>query len=337
MTRLARWLQRRWYGGSAPLLLRPLAALYGGISSRLAARKRAQAVRLPVPVIVVGNISVGGTGKTPLVTWLVEELRARGLRPGVISRGYGGRAPVYPLRVTAQTDAALCGDEPALLARRLGVPLSVAPDRVAAAQQLIASDGVDVIVSDDGLQHYRLARDAEICVVDGARGLGNGGLLPAGPLREPPSRLASVGLVVVNGGGWRPAQALGVPVADMQLQLGEAQNLRSGERRALHVFAGRPLHALAGIGHPERFFAALRAQGLQPTVHAFADHHAYTAADLAFGDGLPVLMTEKDAVKCASFAQADAWCVPVTARFEPETTALVRKWLDSILDTARSR
>lgn len=314
---LARRLERRWYSGQpAPWLLRPLAALYGWISACRRTWLQARAVRLPVPVIVVGNISVGGTGKTPLVVWLVAQLRARGLRPGVVSRGYGGRAPQYPLRVTAQTPVAQAGDEPLLIVQRTGVPLCVAPDRVAAAWQLLREGEVDVLVSDDGLQHHRLARDLEICVVDGARGLGNGALLPAGPLREPPQRLASVGLVLVNGPGWQPASG---PCHRFHLRAGPAQPLGAGAPRPLADFRGQAVHAVAGIGSPARFFTLLREGGLELVEHPFPDHHAYRAADLDFGDMRPVLMTEKDAVKCRAFARPHFYHVPVDA--QPDETA----------------
>ncbi len=304
-------LEARWYADApAPLALRPLAALYGWIAGRRRVRLQQAAVRLDVPVIVVGNIAVGGTGKTPLTIWLVERLREWGWRPGVVSRGYGGRAPQYPYAVTSASDPAHTGDEPLLIARRCGCPVVVDPDRVAAARALIARGDVDIVVADDGLQHYRLARDLEIGVVDGARGLGNRTLLPAGPLREPPARLRELDMVVVNGDGWddpalRPLR--------MQLQAHRAVQLHGGAVRPLQSFAGREVHAVAGIGHPPRFFATLRAAGLDVREHAFADHHRFSVADLAFDDALPVLMTEKDAVKCAAFAQAHWWTVPVDA------------------------
>ncbi|MGH8481671.1 MAG: tetraacyldisaccharide 4'-kinase, partial [Nevskiaceae bacterium] len=199
------WLTRRWYGtAKAPWFLRPLAALFGFVARLRRRRQQAQAreQRLPVPVVVIGNIAVGGTGKTPFVIWLVERLREWGWRPGVVSRGYGGNAPRWPQQVKPDSEPAVVGDEPVLIARRAGCPVFVGPDRVLAAQRLLASGGVDIVVSDDGLQHYRLWRDLEIAVVDATRGLGNGRLLPAGPLREPASRLAEVALVVANGPGW---------------------------------------------------------------------------------------------------------------------------------------
>lgn len=322
------WFEQRWYSAQPPpALLRPLAALYGRVAQDRRRRLSAQAVPLPLPVIVVGNISVGGTGKTPFTIWLVERLREWGWRPGVISRGYGGRAAAYPLRVSAQTDPAVCGDEPALIARRLACPLAVAPDRVAAAQLLIGSREVDILVADDGLQHYRLARDLEICVLDGRRGLGNGALMPAGPLRELPSRLAEVDLVVVNGGD---AAALAPGAVTMTLDGGHVRSLASGAVRPLATYAGKPVHAVAGIGDPARFFASLRRQGVLTVEHAFPDHHDYRLADLQFGDDLPVLMTEKDAVKCARYAQPHHAFVPVDARIDAADTARVRKLVQAL-------
>lgn len=326
-----RWLEQRWYSAqSAPLLLRPLAAAYAGISAlrREKLSFSAQQNRLAAPVIVVGNISVGGTGKTPFVIWLVEQLRQWGFRPGIVSRGYGGHAPAYPFDVTPQTEAAVCGDEPLLLVRRLNVPLMVAPDRLAAARALIAQHAVDVIVADDGLQHYALPRDLEICVVDGVRGLGNGALLPAGPLREPPSRLRDVDLIVVNGGGWRSAAA---PHADMSLRMDQAVSLLDPVLcKPLPAFAGQRVHALAGIGNPARFFGQLQSFGIEVIPHAFPDHHAYGATDISFGDDLPVLMTEKDAVKCKTLATAQHWSVPVNAELSAADGVLVRKLCEAL-------
>jgi tetraacyldisaccharide 4'-kinase len=330
---VARWLEAIWYAPSPPpRWLRGLAALYGWTARCLASRRRQRQVRLPVPVIVVGNIGVGGTGKTPFVIWLVERLRQQGLRPGIVSRGYGGRPPRQPLRVTAETDPAHCGDEPALMARRLGVPVAVAADRVAAARMLIDSGEVDLLVADDGLQHYRLARDLEICIVDGVRGLGNGALLPAGPLREPPSRLADVGLVVVNGGRWRPDAGIATPVVDMQLEAQDAVALDGGASRPLASFRGQRVHAVAGIGHPARFFATLCRYGMEVSMHPFPDHHRYRRGDLEFGAGAVVLMTEKDAVKCRAIAHPDGWYVPVQARLADEAAAGVQQLLAPIID-----
>ena len=322
------WLQALWYRPQPPpAALRPLAVLYGSLASWLAARRRSSAVRLPVPVIVVGNISVGGTGKTPMVVWLVECLRAQGWRPGVVSRGHGGRSATYPLRVLPDTDPHLCGDEPALLARRLRVPLAVSPDRVAAARLVLEGGEADILVADDGLQHHRLARDLEFCVVDGRRGLGNRALLPAGPLREPEGRLAAVDLVVVNGGGWRTGLA---PCIDMVLEIVEAVSLVDGRRRSLSDFRAEPVHAIAGIGHPQRFFSSLRDHGLEPVAHPFPDHHRFVPRELDWLRNSTVLMTEKDAVKCAAFAQAGWWYVPAQALIDAASAKLVQQLLDTL-------
>lgn len=305
---LADTLQAAWYGkGKAPWWVFPLAWLYGGavrLRRRLYRLGWLSSVRLPVPVLVVGNISVGGTGKTPLTIALAEALRARGFRPGVVSRGYGGTER-GPVRLGEQPDPARFGDEPCLI-RAAGTPVAVGRDRSAAAQ-LLVDDGCDVVIADDGLQHYRLRRDAEICVIDGDRGFGNGRLLPAGPLREPLARLASVDFRVRNGGTAATGEV------SMRLAGGMARQLSDGDEQPLQTFRGQVVHAVAGIGHPARFFDSLRAQGVEVVQHAFPDHHAYVPADLAFGDGLPVLMTEKDAVKCAAFALPQAWAVPVRA------------------------
>lgn len=303
-------LQACWYGDRPPpWWTLPLAALYGcvtGARHALYQRGWLRATRLPVPVIVVGNLVAGGAGKTPLTIALAQALRARGWQPGVVSRGYGGTARA-PVLLNAQPDPGVVGDEPALIRLRTGLPVAVGADRVAAAYLLLAQ-GVNVVVADDGLQHYALARDVEICVIDGARRFGNGRLLPAGPLREPLSRLDAVDFRVCNGG---------VPHANeyaMRLVLADAVALSGTPRtRALAAYVGQRVHAVAGIGHPPRFFAALRTCGLDVIEHAFADHHRYTAGELEFGDGLPVLMTEKDAVKCRGFAAADWWSVPVSA------------------------
>jgi tetraacyldisaccharide 4'-kinase len=322
---LKHWLTRRWYGAAkAPWYLRPLAALFGLVARLRRRRQQAEAreQRLPVPVVVVGNIAVGGTGKTPFVIWLVERLREWGWKPGVVSRGYGGNAPRWPQQVRADSDPAMVGDEPVLIARHAGCPVFVGPDRVLAAQRLLASGGVDIVVSDDGLQHYRLWRDLEIVVVDATRGLGNGRLLPAGPLREPASRLKEVGLVVVNGSGWTaPA---GRPLV-MRLVAQEARKLDGSGARPLGAFAGQTVHAVAGIGNPARFFAMLSQQNIGLVMHPFPDHHAFARADLEFGDELPVFMTEKDAVKCRAFAAPGHWVVPVEARIEPDGVALVQE------------
>lgn len=307
---MSQGLARAWYEGRAWLyLLAPLAGLYIMLSALRRGLYRSGLLRthrFTVPVVVIGNIAVGGTGKTPLTEILIRELRARGLRPGVVSRGYGGRAAAYPLRLSATTLPAEAGDEPVMLHRRTGVPLVVDPRRARAVASLLASGDCDVVLCDDGLQHYALARDIEIAVVDGARAFGNGWRLPVGPLREAVSRLRRVDHVVVNGEGqpWPGAVAMRLVLEEWRALGGEGGDAPG---------PGSRVHAVAGIGNPERFFQALRAQGYEVVGHAFPDHHDYVAADLDFGDALPVVMTEKDAVKCQSLALRQTWYVPVRA------------------------
>ena len=310
---LADTLAAAWYGkGGAPWWTAPLAALYGGVTRLRRNLYRAgvlSSVSLPAPVAVVGNISVGGTGKTPLTIALAGALRARGFRPGVVSRGYGG-SEAGPLLLDERADPARFGDEPCLI-HAAGTPVAVGRDRPAAARLLIDA-GCDVVLADDGLQHYRLRRDVELCVIDGARRFGNRRLLPAGPLREPLARLDEVDFRICNGSNAEDGE---VP---MRLEGGVARALRDGGTQSLDAFRGQRVHAMAGIGNPARFFDDLRARGIDVVPHPFPDHHAYAPGDLDFGDAAPVLMTEKDAVKCAAFAPAHAWAVPVRAVL-PET------------------
>jgi tetraacyldisaccharide 4'-kinase len=267
-------------------------------------------------VIVVGNISVGGTGKTPFIIWLADQLRKRRLRVGIIARGYRGSAPNWPQHVQAASDARVVGDEPVLLARRTGCPVVAGPDRVAAARHLLEQAQVDVLLSDDGLQHYRLGRRVEVAVVDGTRGMGNGLCLPAGPLREPVSRVNEVDAIVVNGGGWGHA---GVFKATPRVR--EVRQLAGGALRTLDSFKGKPVHAVAGIGNPQRFFDLLEDEGLEIIPHPLPDHADVTAENLRFTEPGSVLLTEKDAVKCEGAAHADVWCVSVDLTFDPDTGA----------------
>ena len=306
-----RELQQVWYGGRrVPWLLRGMAALYGsiaGLRRGLYAAGLLPRTRLPVPVVVVGNISVGGTGKTPLTIALVEALRARGFNPGVISRGYGGSA-TGPILVDASSDPRVAGDEACLIAQATRAPVAVGRDRACAGRRLLETARCDVLIADDGLQHYKLCRDVEICVIDGERRFGNGRLLPAGPLREPASRAGAFAFRVCNGGIAQAGELAMTLNVDAAVALGGPP-----QQRRLADWAGQRVHAVAGIGNPARFFAALRAAGLDIIEHAFADHFAYAPADLDFGDDLPVLMTEKDAVKCIAFAGKGWWRVPVRA------------------------
>ncbi len=314
-------LSRCWYGACpgpwrlVVFLLLPFSWLFRvliGLRRLLYRLGLLKTTRLPVPVIVVGNINVGGSGKTPLTLTLIDWLRQAGYTPGVISRGYGGRARV-PMLVRADSDPDLVGDEPVLIARRAGCPLWIGRSRGEAGRRLLDfHPEVDVILADDGLQHYALARDMEIAVVDGGRGFGNGRLLPAGPLREPVSRLAGVDAVVVNGPDID--LRLAAPRFAMKLTVRHFVNLAQPDLRVSPKrFRGETVHAVAGIGHPERFFDSLAAMGLTLTRCPFPDHHAYAPDDLPAGT---VLMTEKDAVKCAAFPRPDAWFLAVDAEVE---------------------
>ncbi len=325
------WLLRTWYSPRPLWFLTPLAWLFAVLSGLRRAAYRAGVfgqVSLPVPVIVVGNITVGGTGKTPFVLWLVAALVRRGHKVGIVTRGYGGRYHEASL-ADAASDPQRVGDEAVLLARKSGVPVAVGRDRVGAAQLLLKHHALDLIVSDDGLQHYRLPRRHEIVMLDQQRGLGNGWLLPAGPLRESEARLATVQQVVIKetaGGSfdWPGAVHMG-------LAIDTAVSLKDGARRPLHTFAGAPSHALAGIGNPEQFFAALRAAGLNVEGRALPDHAQPTAADLDFGDAHPVFMTEKDAVKCRGMVLDHHWYVEATTVFDGDDAGRILAGLESLL------
>jgi tetraacyldisaccharide 4'-kinase len=306
------WLNKFWYGGvSPPWWMMPLSAVYAAISGirRFAySRHLARSTRLPCPVVVVGNLSVGGTGKTPLVCWLAGQLIELGFRPGVVSRGYGGSSRAARL-VQAADDSNKVGDEAILLARRSRVPVATGRNRPAAAQLLINA-GCDIIVSDDGLQHYALQRDCEIIVIDGDRRFGNGRLLPAGPLRESPARLERADAIVINGGDAENDGAM-----RMRLLATSAIAMKYGTPKPLREFSGQPAHAIAAIGNPQRFFTMLRAVGISVVEHALPDHAKLGIDDISFPDDLPVLMTEKDAVKCRDIAGPHHWYVPVSVAF----------------------
>jgi tetraacyldisaccharide 4'-kinase len=329
-------LQRVWYGPRwASLPLWPLSWLFRGVVALRHLLYRLgvlRPVRAGVPVVVVGNLTVGGTGKTPFAAWLAQELARRGRCVGVVLRGYGGRSIAQPVVVTTASDPAAVGDEALLHALRKPQVVVAGADRVAAAR-LAVEEGADIIVCDDGLQHLRLARDVEIAVVGAERGLGNGMLLPAGPLREPAARLARVHAVVLTDRGATAATdavSRARATATAHLRSGDAVNLQSGERRALAAFRGR-VHAVAGIGNPQAFFDALRSAGLDVVAHPLGDHVALDARALPFPSGATVLMTEKDAVKCREFAEAGWWFVELTVRVdENEARALV----DGILERA---
>ena len=330
---LQRWLERRWYGERAPEWpLRALAWLFGKLVARrraaFAAGKRRR-YRADKPVLVVGNLTVGGVGKTPLVIALVRALQQRGLQVGVVSRGYG-RSSSGVQRVESASSAAQVGDEPKLIQQSCNCPVAVAESRSEAVCELLKAHALDLVIADDGLQHYALERDVEIAVVDGARGLGNGQLLPAGPLREPIERLAECDLRVCNG-EYQGRHTLNFD-ASIRLQPQRLRALpsnaqsgidqpRSGADKtptdqALNWLQGRRVHALAGIGHPERFFSSLRALGAKPIVHPYPDHHRFVAGDFDWDDDLPVVMTEKDAVKLPCPLSRQAYALEVSVELE---------------------
>jgi len=276
----------------------------------------------PIPIIVVGNISVGGSGKTPLVIWIVELLKNAGYRPAIISRGYKGKAANWPQQVRVDSDPVVVGDEAVQLARRCKCPIAVGPDRCAAIQALLDHTDCNVIISDDGLQHYAMQRDIEIAVIDGVRRHGNQRLLPSGPLREPVSRLEKVDFIVSNGIAGRGEYA-------MRVKGLMARNLVSDKLQGLERFSGQTVHAVCGIGNPERFFSGLRQFDINLIEHVLPDHHPFLEQDIHFDDDLPVLMTEKDAVKCQRFKSLQHWFVPVQAdlnkHFAPRLLALLEK------------
>jgi tetraacyldisaccharide 4'-kinase len=337
-----RFLQSVWYERKSQwfsLLLLPLSWLFAiVVAFRRAAYRNGwiRSCRVPRPVIVVGNITVGGTGKTPMTIWLAEQLQARGLRVGIVLRGYGGRSKHWPREVTKETSSQEVGDEAVLLAQRTGALVVAGPDRVAAAARAIER-GAEIVLCDDGLQHYRLVRDAEIAVIDERRGLGNGRLLPAGPLREPGSRLNSVDVKV------RTRRA----VASMTLKstasgctvvaipsLREAISIATGERRSLQSFKGVRVHAVAGIGNPQAFFDALTAEGVNVDPHPLPDHARLSVSHLAFPDGAPVLMTEKDAVKCSAGAKGhpnELWAVRMDVTLSAADAQILQQLLDRVL------
>lgn len=295
------------------LLLLPLSCIFRYLVTLrrfLYRHKIIRSFHFPVPIIIVGNITVGGTGKTPLVIWLAHFLKTKGFNPGIVTRGVGGKKQTSPIRVTYDTAPHIVGDEAVLLKERTDCPLVVCIDRVAAVKDLLTHSDCDVVITDDGLQHYRLKRDIEIAVIDADRQLGNRCFLPAGPLRESPSRLKEVDFVVQHGAaqpGVLAMQLSGddiVSVADRSVKI------------ALQDFTQRKVHAVAGIGHPNRFFEVLRAQGFEVIEHVFPDHYLYCLDDFQFGDALPIMMTEKDAVKCKSFADQRFWFLPVDAKLD---------------------
>ena len=311
---LVRILDDMWYGRRAwGRRLAPLSLPYAAAvrARRVLFRRGLRAShRIGVPVVVVGNIAVGGTGKTPLVVWLVRCLQKHGFRPGVICSGYRGRARNRPQLVQGESDPADVGDEAVLVARRCGCPVVAGRDRVAAARTLLRRSDCDIVVSDDGLQHYRLARDVEIAVLDGERRHGTGWCIPAGPLREPVSRLESVDFVVAKGRAREGEYRMELTGRRLRLVADDSVAIDAAE------LATGPVHAVAGIGNPASFFGRLRDLGLRIVPRALPDHHPFSAGDIEFPDDRPVIMTEKDAVKCRSFADGRHWYLPVDAEVD---------------------
>lgn len=308
------WVDRLWYGRGRPLWpLYPLAWLYRLIAEH---RRRAawQALRspIPVPVVVVGNITAGGTGKSPLTAMLAQRLVQEGWRPVILTRGYGGKSGQYPLQVLPDTSAAEAGDEPVMLSAQSGCPVVVDPDRRRGALWALEGKLGDIMLCDDGLQHYRLPRDIELAVFDGQRGLGNGALIPVGPLRETPQRLESVDFVITNGG--RLSQLDHPQQYTMSLVPTGLRHLVTGRTLAVEAINNKEVVAVAGIGNPGRFFDTLRNLGAQVTERALADHHRFRPEDLSCGQDQWLVMTAKDAVKCRQLAPQNAWVLDVEAR-----------------------
>ena len=317
--RLAEYIYHQWYRPTfTPLMrvLRPLSWMFGGV---VACRRYfyrqdwLKKVNFPVPVLVVGNLTLGGTGKTPVVIWLSEKLREQGYRPGIVTRGVGRQKMQAVLSAFAHSHPTEVGDEAVVLAGRTGCPVRVCGDRVQAVSALLNETDCNIIISDDGLQHYRLGRTFEMVLVDSLRGFGNGLLLPAGPLREPVSRLSEADIVCVKGEDFTLSGSVLVGVGDER------------QRRSLSDFLGQTVHAVAGIGHPQQFFADLEAAGLQIIPHILPDHWMFRREDITFTDDLPVVMTEKDAVKCRSFAGSLHWYRPVSVTAGEKMRIVVEK------------
>ncbi len=333
-----RSLQRLWYHGRPRwllILMLPLSLLFLVVVVLRRAAWRSGILRVQYverPVIVVGNITVGGTGKTPFVMWLARYLHQRGVRVGIVLRGYGGNSSHWPRDVDRDTPTAEVGDEAVLHAASTGSIVVAGPDRVAAARRAIER-GADLILCDDGLQHYRLGRDGEIGVIDAQRGLGNRLLLPAGPLREPASRLQAVDLRVqtVRTPGPAPAISVDAKLITARVRITGAVSLLTGEQRTLESFRSVRVHAIAGIGNPQAFFAALREAGIEPDERPLPDHARVTREDITFADDAPVLMTQKDAVKCRALADTRHWFVRMDLDIASEDIARVSKLVDEVL------
>jgi len=335
--------QRR---GTLFLLLYPFSILYGFISflrEKLFHYHLKKTTFFNVPVIIVGNITVGGTGKTPAVIWLAKFLKTQGLKVGIVSRGYGGRAQHWPQSVNRDSQPSLVGDEAVLIVRQTTCPMVVAPDRVAAVKQLLKENQCDVIISDDGLQHYALGRTMEIAVIDDSHLLGNGALFPAGPLREPVSRLASVDCIICSQNAsdlskktieTRLKKQYNLQALPMFLMIqrapGDIYQLIDSDNQLNISDVKRPVHAVSGIANPIRFFNYLRSMGLQVIEHAYKDHHVFKKKEIDFYPNDIIIMTEKDAVKCERFADKRHWCLPLKVTMNQVFVNLLKKRLDQL-------
>ncbi|UDG80068.1 tetraacyldisaccharide 4'-kinase [Candidatus Steffania adelgidicola] len=323
-------ITRIWSGASAIyLLLLPLSWLYGLITGLIRYSYRhgwRKVFCFPLPIVVIGNLTSGGNGKTPVVIWLVTQLQKRGWRVGVVSRGYGERAEHYPLILNATTTSQQCGDEPLLIWQRTGAPVAVSPRRPEAVEALLRAQPLDVVVSDDGLQHYALGRDIEWVVIDGESRFGNGWWLPAGPMRERANRLHKVQAIIINGGNARSGEV------QMSLDAGEVVNLLSGERRDITSLT--PVVAMAGIAHPMRFFSTIRRAGASPLREViFSDHKTYRQEMLRtlVNSDEHLLMTEKDAVKCRPFALTNWWYLPVDVRLPSNSADILLRSIEEVI------
>ena len=326
------WLEERWYSHKpAPCALLPFESLFRFLSKRKKREGLEKQWVAPVPVVIVGNISAGGTGKTPLSTFLVSLLRANGFKPGIVSRGYKSKAAYYPFDVSKAASAQETGDEPFMLHARCQCPVIIDADRVAASEYLLGHYDCDVIISDDGLQHYRLGRDIEIAVVDSKRGLGNKHQLPAGPLREPASRLNTVDYIVTNGGSWdrQPSQ---VNSYEMNLVPTCLKHYQTKVKQAINSVSPLLINAVAGIGHPQRFFDSLSALYSGEIVcHPKPDHYLYTQQDFDFDVEGMTIMTEKDAVKVSNLNLVDAWYLEVSAQLPDHFSSAFIAQLEQIV------
>jgi len=319
---ISEFVTKSWYQGAYWLyFLWPLYLVYRVVTllrKYLYQVRFFKSYRAKVPVIVVGNITLGGTGKSPLVAYLVESLKEMGFKPGVVSRGYGAKISSEQVReVHTNSLVSEVGDEPLMLKLRVDCPIFVSPTRALAVQAL-ENQGCDIVITDDGLQHYALGRDIEICVFDGERKWGNGFLLPMGPMREPLKRINKTDFVVMNGADWLERLQPKTTAFRMDLEASNLQSLNNDQSLSLSALKGKEVVAIAGIGNPERFFNTLVMEGLLVESHGFNDHHAYTQSDVSFKGERPLIMTEKDAVKCRTFNLSDAWYLPVSAKLSGE-------------------